>query len=76
LKLSDHVDVAATLSIHARPEDEVARVRAHGGGGYRFVAPPGYYMLFVLRDGVPSVARWVLMTDAAKDAPRIPRRRR
>jgi len=40
------------------------------------VAPPGYYMLFVLRDGVPSVARWVLMTDAAKDAPRIPRRRR
>lgn len=27
------------------------------------VAPPGYYMLFVLtRDGVPSVARWVHVT--------------
>jgi hypothetical protein len=26
----------------------------------RAVAPPGYYMLFVLRaNGVPSVARWV-----------------
>ena len=23
------------------------------------VAPPGYYMLFVLHEGVPSVARWV-----------------
>jgi len=27
------------------------------------VAPPGYYMLFVLtRDGVPSGARWVHVT--------------
>ena len=29
----------------------------------RYVAPPGYYMLFVLRaNGVPSVARWVHVT--------------
>jgi Domain of unknown function (DUF1929) len=29
----------------------------------RAVAPPGYYMLFVLREnGVPSVARWVRVT--------------
>jgi hypothetical protein len=27
----------------------------------RGVAPPGYYMLFVLSDGVPSVARFVLL---------------
>ncbi|CAM8952396.1 unnamed protein product [Rhodiola kirilowii] len=38
------------------------------GGGYRIgctgplngrVAPPGYYMVFVVNQGVPSVARWV-----------------
>ena len=28
----------------------------------RTVAPPGYYMLFVLANGVPSVARWVHVT--------------
>lgn len=29
----------------------------------RYAAPPGYYMLFVLRaNGVPSVARWVHVT--------------
>jgi hypothetical protein len=28
------------------------------------VAPPGYYMLFVLNDkGVPSIAKWVQLTD-------------
>ena len=26
------------------------------------VAPPGYYMLFVLHQGVPSVASWVQLT--------------
>jgi hypothetical protein len=32
-------------------------------GPSRTVAPPGYYMLFVLREnGVPSVARWVRVT--------------
>ena len=33
------------------------------------VAPPGYYMLFVLRGGVPSVAKWVQLTASAPDAP-------
>ena len=33
------------------------------------VAPPGYYMLFVLNSlGVPSVAKWVLLTAAANGA--------
>jgi hypothetical protein len=33
------------------------------------VAPPGYYMLFVLNQGVPSVAKWVRLTEDAPDAP-------
>jgi len=32
------------------------------------VAPPGYYMLFVLHQGVPSIARWVKLTPNAPDA--------
>jgi hypothetical protein len=35
----------------------------------RGVAPPGYYMLFVLHQGVPSVARWVQLTPQAPNAP-------
>jgi hypothetical protein len=30
--------------------------------GKPYVAPPGYYMLFVLREGVPSAARFVRVT--------------
>jgi hypothetical protein len=33
------------------------------------VAPPGYYMLFVLNQGVPSAASWVQLTADAPDAP-------
>ena len=33
------------------------------------VAPPGYYMLFVLRQGVPSIAKWVQVTPNAPNAP-------
>jgi Domain of unknown function (DUF1929) len=33
------------------------------------VAPPGYYMLFVLNQGVPSIASWVKLTADAPDAP-------
>jgi hypothetical protein len=36
------------------------------------VAPPGYYMLFLLNDqGVPSVASWVRLDPTAPDAPRV-----
>jgi Galactose oxidase-like, Early set domain/Glyoxal oxidase N-terminus len=48
-----------------------------GGGTMRLkspptpaVAPPGYYMLFLLSNqGVPSVARWVRLNASAPDAP-------
>ena len=36
------------------------------------VAPPGWYMLFVLDNGVPSVARWVRLDPAAPAAPVVP----
>jgi hypothetical protein len=36
------------------------------------VAPPGYYMLFLLdTQGIPSVARWVRLDAGAPDQPRI-----
>ena len=36
------------------------------------VAPPGYYMLFLLNaQGVPSVASWVQLDPAAPDAPKL-----
>jgi hypothetical protein len=36
------------------------------------VAPPGYYMLFLLNDaGVPSVARWVRIDPTAPDQPTL-----
>ena len=31
------------------------------------VAPPGWYMLFVLHDGVPSVAKWIRLDPTAPD---------
>ena len=37
------------------------------------VAPPGWYMLFLLDDGVPSIARWIRLDPAAQDAPTLPR---
>lgn len=37
------------------------------------VAPPGYYMLYVLNAaGVPSVASWLRLDPAAPDAPALP----
>ena len=36
------------------------------------VAPPGWYMLFVLKDGVPSVAKWVRLDGAAPAVPIVP----
>ena len=37
------------------------------------VAPPGYYMLFLLNSqGVPSVAKWVRIDPTAPDQPEIP----
>ena len=37
------------------------------------VAPPGYYMLFLLnQQGVPSVSKWVRIDPTAPDQPEIP----
>lgn len=37
------------------------------------IAPPGYYMLFLLdREGVPSVARWLRLDPSAPPAPGLP----
>ncbi|KAI8556736.1 hypothetical protein RHMOL_Rhmol05G0277700 [Rhododendron molle] len=50
----------------------VTRVVSQVNGEYRIVfqappngmvAPPGYYMMFVVNQGVPSVARWVQLTS-------------
>ena len=36
------------------------------------VAPPGWYMLFLVNDGVPSIAKWVRLDGAAPDVPAVP----
>ena len=36
------------------------------------VAPPGWYMLFLVNDGVPSVAKWVLLDGEADPVPAEP----
>ena len=33
------------------------------------VAPPGWYMLFLLDDGVPSIAKWIQLDPVAPDVP-------
>ncbi len=52
---------------------------AEHAGGYTLqtppsanVAPPGWYMLFVLNDGVPSLAKWVRLDGSAPDVAAIP----
>ena len=50
------------LHDHARPNRLV--VTAPDGGRPRSLVPDGYYMLFILnRDGVPSVAHWVGLSN-------------
>jgi hypothetical protein len=58
---------------------ELQRIRTAAGGldvrapAGPDIAPPGYYMLFVLdADGTPSIARWVRMNAAAPAPPRLP----
>lgn len=36
------------------------------------VAPPGWYMLFLVNDGVPSVAKWVRLGGDAANVPALP----
>ena len=67
----------------AQRDDEPRRDRgrrrpdAHARRATPTVAPPGYYMLFVLdADGVPSVANWVRVTARPRWPPSPPPRRR
>jgi hypothetical protein len=36
------------------------------------VAPPGWYMLFLVKDGVPSMAKWVRLDGTAADVAAMP----
>jgi hypothetical protein len=44
-----------TLKVQGNDSDQINLVAPPSAG----VAPPGYYMLFALHQGVPSVAKWV-----------------
>jgi hypothetical protein len=56
------------LDVTAQPDGLTMRTPLDGT-----VAPPGYYMLFLLNaSGVPSVASWVRLGADAPDAPALP----
>ncbi len=62
---SDATQRVVTLEVQGYPPGRhrvSPRLRTRG------IAPPGYYMLFVLHKGVPSVASWVQLTADALDA--------
>jgi hypothetical protein len=60
-----HVELQITRTVDGKG----VNVKAPPSPG---VAPPGYYMLFLLnRDGVPSVARWVKLDPSAPDRPTL-----
>ena len=60
-----HVELAVT----GRVDGKGINVRAPADGT---LAPPGYYMLFVIdAAGTPSVARWVRLGADAPDAPEL-----
>ena len=60
-----HVELALTNTVAGTGIDVVSPPNAR-------VAPPGYYMLFLLNaQGVPSVSRWVRLDPSAPDRPPI-----
>ena len=60
-----HVELAVTDTVSGAGVNVVSPPNAR-------VAPPGYYMLFLLNSqGVPSVARWVRLDPTAPDRPLI-----
>ena len=56
LTVSEHENAGVTLK--SPPSDRVA--------------PPGWYMLFLLNDGVPSIAKWVRLDGSAPEVPAVP----
>jgi hypothetical protein len=81
-RFDDAVLIAPSAVTHANDMTQrlvpLAKVAAHAGGvtlqspPSANVAPPGWYMLFVLDNGVPSVARWVLLSPTAAAVPASP----
>ena len=80
--IDDAVLVAPAAVTHANDMNQrlvpLQTVAVHPGGltlqspPSPGVAPPGWYMLFLLNDGVPSLAKWVLLDGAAADVPVVP----
>ena len=80
--IDDAVLIAPAATTHANDMNQrlvPLQVVSQQTGGYTLesppsgnVAPPGWYMLFLLDDGVPSVAKWVLLEATAPDVPAVP----
>ena len=82
-EIDSAVLIAPSAVTHANDMSQrlvpLAIVTEHAGNGYTLksppsanVAPPGWYMLFALNDGVPSVAKWVRLDGSAPDVPANP----
>jgi hypothetical protein len=54
-----HGDDSTQRLVSLAVQQKIANVMTLAAPPNSGVAPPGYYMLFVLHQGVPSVARWV-----------------
>ena len=52
---ADATQRVVKLVVRGTPGNSIALTAPADAG----IAPPGYYMLFVLHQGVPSVAKWV-----------------
>lgn len=63
----DSTQRSVEVAIVARTDRRLT-LRAPGSGN---IAPPGYYMLFVLRGGVPSVAKFVRIGEAGIEPEQI-----
>ena len=80
--IDDAVLIAPAATTHANDMNQrlvPLQIVSQQTGGYTLqsppfanVAPPGWYMLFLLDDGVPSVAKWVLLEATAADVPAVP----
>jgi galactose oxidase-like protein len=76
--IDDAVLIAPSAVTHANDMTQrlvpLAKVAEYPGGvtlrspSSAYIAQPGWYMLFLLDDGVPSVAKWVKLDPTAVDA--------
>jgi hypothetical protein len=81
--VDEAVLIAPAAVTHANDMNQrlvpLATVARHDNAGYTFksppsanIAPPGWYMLFLVNDGVPSVAKWVRLYADAPDVAAVP----